>query len=139
MSRQNREMRSLLGMNEFLFDIAVLEYKLVQARRSSESYAVVTGGLWAIESEMAKLIREAVYDFNKLVIAKAPRKLFIGSIVSDVPGYLEALAQVAVYGDEQIYLALIPHPEEWDEAPAVKVLFWTWRSGQWHEECAAPI
>lgn len=139
MSKHNCEKRPLLGMNEFLFDIAVLEYRSVQARGSGEAYAVVTGGLWVVESEMAKLRREAIYDFNKLVLAKAPRKLFIGPIVSDVPGYLEALAQVAASCDEQLSLALIPHPQEWDEAPIVRVLFWTWRSGRWHDECATSI
>jgi hypothetical protein len=131
MSRHNEGHRERFGMNELLFDISVFQYDTVGSGSSDKELSFVTKGLWIVESEMAKNKREALYDFNKLVLGKAEKKLFVGPRVHDEDDYLRVLGKAAGNCDGEVYVALIPHPDKWPVAPADSVKMWVWRSGSW--------
>jgi hypothetical protein len=132
MSKHNDGHRERFGMNELLFDISVFQYDTVGSGSSDKELSFVTKSLWIVESEMAKNKREALYDFNKLVLGKAEKKLFVGPRVDDreEDDYLRVLGKAARNCEGELYVALIPHPDEWP-APAARVKVWTWRLVRW--------
>ncbi len=131
LSKHHDDHRHRFGVNELLFDVAVVEYDTVNSGASGKELAVITKGLWAVESEMAKDKREAMYDFNKLVLAESENKLFVGPRVADEADYLRVLGACARHCNGRVYVALIPHPEKWLESGAADVVAWEWEAGEW--------
>jgi len=123
--------RDRFGMNELLFDVAVVGDKTVDSGASGKNLSIVTKGIWAVESELAKDKREALYDFNKLVLGASDRKLFVGPRVKDEQDYLRVLGEAARHCSGEIFVALIPHPEEWPDRGSESVVAWEWKSGEW--------
>ena len=82
---------------------------------------------------MARLKKEAMNDFNKLVLGKAENLLFIGPRVSDgeLEDYLQVLAAPAKHCKGNLYLAMIPHPDEWDDQVEWGIKMWKWESSSW--------
>ncbi len=78
----------------------------------------VTRSLWAVESEMAHDTREALHDFNKLVLAASSNKLFVGPKVANADAYLNSLLLPARCCSGSIFVALVPHPGTWDNCEA---------------------
>jgi hypothetical protein len=75
------KVRAQFGMQELLFDVVVFEKGEVVAT-GGELLCFVRKGLWIVESELARNSRQALYDFNKLVLGNATNKLFVGPQVS---------------------------------------------------------
>lgn len=123
--------RSKFGMNELLFDIAVLEYETVSSGTSGKELFFVTRGLWIVESEMANNKRQALFDFNKLVIGDAENKLFIGPRLSDEQDYLRVLGMAANHCSGKIFVALIPHPRDWPVKGVDSVVAWKRDNSSW--------
>lgn len=121
--------REKFGLNELLFDILVCETEEVQSALGNETLTFVSKALWEIESEFARNSREAVYDFNKLVLGSSENKLFVGPQLPDEKGFLEPLAELAKRCNANIYVALVQHPGDWKkDEPSVHC----WKfNGEW--------
>ena len=131
MTKHDGQYRHLFGMNELLFDVALVSYDVVSSGSSGKDLAFVTKGLWIVESEMARNKREALFDFNKLVLGQADNKLFVGPHVHDEGDYLRVLARAASACSGSLYVVLIPHPDEWPVIAADSVGVWAWRESTW--------
>jgi hypothetical protein len=108
--------RDTFGLNEMLYDVSICETDECIAP-SGKKLRYITKAIWQVESEFAADTREAVKDFNKLVLGSADCKLFIGPHISDSKraGYLKALLPVACCCEpSRVYLAMVPHPGKWD-------------------------
>lgn len=131
-SNSLRQLRTQFGMQELLFDIAVFE-KGETTASGGEILSFVRKGLWIVESELAKDSRQALYDFNKLVLGNAANKLFVGPQVapSERGGYLKVLKAAAVGCEGRLYMALIPHPEAWTNDDKRRPELLAWGDGDW--------
>lgn len=109
------------GMYELLFDILVCHTKTIT--NQNKEFTIVTDSIWAVESELAKNTREAIFDFNKLVLGSSKYKLFIGP-KNKKEGYLNSLSDLAKICGSNTFIALVPHPEEWNKNGENKVDFW---------------
>jgi hypothetical protein len=105
--------REEFGLNELLFDVLVCDTSSVHSARDSVSLTFVTRALWAVESEFARDTRQAIFDFNKLVLAAADSKLFVGPLVRDETAFLAPLLAPAARCSGDVFAALVPHPSEW--------------------------
>ena len=131
MTKHDGQYRHLFGMNELLFDVALVSYDVVSSGSSGKDLAFVTKGLWIVESEMARNKREALFDFNKLILGHAENKLFVGPHVHDEADYLRVLARAAVSCSGTLYVTLIPHPDEWPVSREDPIDVWRWQEGAW--------
>ena len=127
------------GMNELLFDVAVLQYSIADSGKSKKKLLYVTKALWLVESELAPNKRQAIYDFNKLVIGRSENLLFVGPTLKserDHDDYLRVLASAAVHCEGKLFLALIPRPSDWELEGTESVVSWRWAgdSKEWVEE-----
>jgi hypothetical protein len=120
-----------LGLNELLFDVAVCGTGVTPSAVAGRNLTYLTGSLWAVESEFARDSRKAVFDFNKLVLSAADQKLFVGPAVADQESFLAALGPVADCCTGSVFVALVPHPDEWDASPHVTCRVWTRAGGKW--------
>ena len=131
MTKHDGQYRHLFGMNELLFDVALVSYDIVDSGNSGKDLAFVTRGLWIVESEMAKDKRQALFDFNKLILGQADNKLFVGPNVHDDADYLRVLGRAASNCSGSLYVALIPHPDQWPVSTEDPVGVWAWREHTW--------
>ena len=103
------------GVNELLYDILVCRAETVMSAKQKKELRYFTECVWQIESELQRNSKQAILDFNKLVVGSAKNKLFIGPVVNDPDAYINVLLPAAKACDGDIYVALIPHPEEWSD------------------------
>ena len=109
--KSSSKARGQFGLNELLFDVCIFRAGKTQAARGKQ-LSYVAEPLWAIESELARDSGQAIKDFNKLVLASAPNKLFVGP--ADVSkAYLDALLAPANACSGSVWVALVPHPDGW--------------------------
>jgi hypothetical protein len=128
LSKDFGETRTEFGLNELLYDILVCETSHVASVIEKETLTYITKAIWEIESEFARNSREAIYDFNKLVLGSSENKLFIGPQVSDEEGFLKPLNEVAKQCKSNTYVALLPHPSEW-KSKSLDVHCWSFNNG----------
>lgn len=129
-SRDCDKHRSDFGLNELLYDVLVCDTKKIQSATDRAQLTHVTEGLWAIESEMARDTRKAVYDFNKLVLAASKYLLFVGPQIADERSFLARLLQPAGFCHGTVFVALIPHPAVWN-SPPLTVQLWKLVGEHW--------
>ena len=132
LSKHCADNRSEFGLNELLYDILVCEVGTVPAVGGAAQLAFVARALWQIESEFAADTREALFDFNKLVLGAAPLKLFIGPQTSDDEAFLRTLLPAANACAGDVYAALVPHPADWLNKP-LSVRTWLASKKSWVE------
>jgi hypothetical protein len=123
--------RHQLGLNELLFDVTVCGTGVTPSAVAGRNLTHLTGSLWAVESEFARDSRKAVFDFNKLVLSAADQKLFVGPTVDDEESFLAVLGPVADCCTGSVFVALIPHPEEWGAAGHLACRVWTRAGNKW--------
>ncbi|MGD0089179.1 MAG: hypothetical protein ABSE73_04605 [Planctomycetota bacterium] len=135
-SKHDDTNRDDFGLNELLFDIAVCEVGKMRAAKATAQLVYVKRAVWQVESEFAKDSRAAVLDFSKLVLGCAPNKLFVAPLTHDTVAFRDALLPVAGCCSGRVFLAVLPHPENWEESRAPEV--YCRSDGQWvpcGEEC----
>jgi hypothetical protein len=106
--------RSEFGLNELLHDITVCRVAQVPSCAQGRHLSYVSAPIWQVESELAKDSRQALFDFNKLVLGAALLKLFVGPAVADADAFIDVLRPAAACCTGQVFVALIPHPAVWD-------------------------
>jgi hypothetical protein len=131
LSKHDDSNRSRFGLNELLFDVLVCRTAHTPSASGNEDLTYVTGGLWAIESELARDSRQALFDFNKLVLCSCENALFIGPQVADQDAFLRPLGAAASCCSANVYLILIPHPSDWDEKAALIARSFIWKGDRW--------
>ncbi len=117
-SKYDSSNRKDFGLNELLFDVVVCRVAQVPALRAKKELHYVTEAMWQVESEFARDSRQALIDFNKLVLGSAHNKLFIGSQMRDNAKLIKVLAPIAKRCSGNVYVSLIPHPAKWKDATA---------------------
>ena len=123
--------RSRFGLNELLYDVLVCETANIMSATNQEDLTYVTKGIWAIESEFDRDSREALYDFNKLVLSSTENVLFIGPVVADKEGYLGVLSGAAERCLSNTYAVLVPHPSDWTEGATLQAEGFQWQDSAW--------
>lgn len=103
-------------INEFLYDILVCKASYVESARQHKQLKYLTEAIWMVESEFAKDTRQAILDFSKLIIGSAQNKLFVGPQIYDNESYLATIGKIAKDCQGNLYIALIPHPDEWERS-----------------------
>ena len=119
------------GLNELMYDVAVCETKQVPSATGRFELTYVSSLVVAIESEMATNSREALYDFSKLVMGTARTNLFVGPQVADEIPYLDTLGPAADCCSGETFVALVPHPSQWQRDGKTEVRLWFRRPGKW--------
>ena len=109
------EHRAEFKVNELLYDIAVCRVGTTPSAQKETPLTYIQEALWVVESEMARDSREAIIDFSKLVMGSAQNKLFIGPKVNNQGNFNKVLLAPAGNCSGTVYLAIIPHPEDWDK------------------------
>ena len=84
LSRKRPSNKEEFSVNELLYDITVCTIGKTPAKRRGFYLTFITGAIWEIESELEDGdYREALTDFNKLVLGDSENKLFNGTTKSD--------------------------------------------------------
>jgi hypothetical protein len=129
------ENRPEFGLNELLYDVLVCDTAKTTSVQGNRELSFVKKAIWQIESEFHKTnVRQLIWDFNKLVIGSGENKLFICSQRSSDKQeqlFLKTLNPLAACCSGNVYIAFVPHPENWNgNAPyAVKCL--KYDNGHW--------
>ncbi|MFC1873423.1 hypothetical protein ACFLW3_01240 [Chloroflexota bacterium] len=107
--------RKDFGLNELLHDILVCKVGVVESSLHEKKLSFIKEVLWQIESEFSHNTRSSLIDFNKLVLGSAKNKLFIVSQVKKGTenSFLEVLKPAAGYCTGDVYVGMIPHPNDW--------------------------
>lgn len=113
-TKHDERNRSDFGMNELLYDVTICRTAIVASAASDKCLHYVAAPIWHVESEFAKDSRQALFDFNKLVLGAAPLNLFVGPIVYDPQSFIGVLRAPAACCTGKVFVALIPHPSDWD-------------------------
>lgn len=121
-SKHYSKNRKKFGLNELLYDILVCEIASIQSPNNKE-LSYITKSIWQVESEFAKNTREAIYDFNKLVIGSSENKLFIGPIVNNINSFLNIFIDIAEKCNSQTYVALVSPPSDWNNNDLIIMVF----------------
>jgi hypothetical protein len=67
------------------------------------------------------------------VLASSDNLLFIGPQVSDEAAFIKALLRPASFCRGEVYVGLVPHPDQWDLAePSVRI--WHFVANNWVQE-----
>src|SRR2546423_7078180 len=129
-SKDCSDHRLEFGLDELPYDILVCEVATTPAAQQSKALPYVSRALWQIESEFAADTREALFDFNKLVLGSASHKLFIGPRVADESAFLREFHSASLCCSGEVYAALVSHPYYWRERP-LEVTYWRSGAREW--------
>ena len=111
------------GLAELSFDISVCKVAKIKSAEFESELEYVAEPVWQIETSFSNDTKDAVSDFNKLVLGGATNRLLVGPIVHS-PGYLRTLA-VPAKGCKgaEVWLAMVPHPSRWPTSSEAIRLF----------------
>jgi len=122
------------GTEELLFDIQVCRVGITEtADRKKDELHYIQGAVWQIETDFSQELLSAMQAWNRLVTGGAENKLFIGAQPSTGRDtYINTLKAPASACHGAVYLALIPHPAEWDEGDH-EITVWQFEANDWTE------
>lgn len=132
-SATNRDNTDHFGTEQLLYDIQVCRVGITTtADKKKDELHYIQASLWQIETDFSREIHQAMYAFNRLVTGQGENKLFIGAhLKTGRNTYINTLRASAAACSGNVYLALIPHPEDWDDDSMVDV--WQFTDGDWTE------
>jgi hypothetical protein len=136
-SKHCPDSRREFHLNELLYDVCVCRVEAVPSAVHKRELIYIKEPLWLIESEFAKDSRQALIDFNKLVLGSSQNKLFVGPQVKDNESFIEVLVPPASACTGNVFLALLPHPALWDSGHGEGPLFWRFTNGAWLAEASS--
>lgn len=102
-------------LRELLFDFLIARADKVETDDDLTYAWYITEPIWAIESEFDRLERKGMWDFAKLPVTCAPNRLFIGP-PRDRDGrktFVGAGRACLTTGAKNVYIAAVPHPDDW--------------------------
>ena len=114
-TKHDERNRAEFGMNELLYDVTVCRTSTVKSARHGKMLHYVASPIWHVESELARSSRQALFDFNKLVLGAASLNLFVGPYVHEPSKFVDVLRVPAGCCAGRVFVALIPHPGSWEE------------------------
>lgn len=122
------------GTNHLLYDIAVCRAAAGEtAERKSQAFFYIAEALWQIEVDFSREWRSALHAVNRLNCGAAAGKLLIAtSQTASQTRLLSTLRTPARACPGNLYLALIPHPAEWDDADSAPQV-WRMAEDAWAE------
>jgi hypothetical protein len=131
-SAYNRGNADHFGTEQLLYDIQVCRVGLTTtADKKKKELHYIQAALWQIETDFSREIHQAVYAFNRLVTGNGENKLFIGAqLKTGRDTYINTLKASAAACMGNVYLALIPHPEDWDDSDH-PIDVWQFTDGDW--------
>ena len=112
-TKHDERNRAEFGMNELLYDVTVCRTGRVKSARHGKALQYVASPIWHVESEFARSSRQALFDFNKVVLGAAPYNLFVGPYVHEPSKFVDVLRVPAACCAGRVFVALIPHPHSW--------------------------
>lgn len=117
---QSGRPNSEFGMKELLYDILVCDTESMSGvKHQNIDISLIKKCLWAIESEFSNSTREMIKDFNKLILSSCESKLFVGRTSQNYNNnFFDIFEKAASYGTGTFYIALIPHPNDWEQYDA---------------------
>lgn len=121
-----------LGAEHRLYDIQVCRIETSQtADRKKEPFHYIAASIWQIEIDFSRDLRRALSAFNRLIGGAAENKLIIAAqLQSGRDAFIHTLKAPAAACGGKVWLALIPHPENWDDdAHALDI--WRFAAGDW--------
>lgn len=129
----NRDNVEDYGADQLLNDIQVCRIsKTTTADKKKEEILYVHASLWQVEIDLSRDLPHAVYAFNRLVIGNSENKLFVGAQMVSHETYINTLIAPAQACSGRVHLALIPHPEDWDDDEH-PINVWQLVDGKWEE------
>ncbi len=101
--------------------------------RRAEEFVYIAATLWQIEVDFSQDWRPALYAINRLNAGAAASKALIAAAPkSGRTAFLDTLKTPFAAGGGTCYLALLPHPTEWEETDAEPQV-WRLVDGEWEE------
>ena len=128
--KQNPDNKREFKLNELLHDVVVARCQFTASPKHKVQIPYVEETLWQIESELAPNAREAILDFNKLVLGSARNKLFVGPLTKDEASFRSSLLAPARKCVGNVYAAFIPQPKHWYERNP-EVHLWKYNNLNW--------
>ncbi len=131
-SAYGRGNRDDFGTEHLLYDIQVCRISSSHtADRKRESFYYIAAALWQIEIDFSRDLRRAIFAINRLTGGAAENKLIIAAQPeSGRKTFINTLkAPVAACSGER-WLALIPHPQDWDD-DRQPLDIWQFDRGDW--------
>jgi len=122
------------GTEQLLYDIQVCRVGITTtADKKKEEIHYIQASLWQIETDFSREIHQAVYAFNRLVTGNGEQKLFIGAqLKTGRDTFIGTLKASAAACTGTVHLALIPHPDDWDDDDH-SIDVWQFTDGEWVE------
>ena len=113
--KSNYANRKDFGLNELLQDVLICRVGEVESSLHKKKLCFIKEVIWQVESEFAHNTKSSLIDFNKLVLGSAENKLFIASHVKKgmENSFLKVLQPAASYCIGDVYVGMIPHPNNW--------------------------
>ena len=120
------------GTNHLLYDIAVCRIGTGKtAERKAEDFLYIAEAIWQIEVDFSRDWRTAIHAINRLNCGAAANKLLISSILArGNERLLHTLGRPASARSGTMYLALVPHPADWDDVDSAPRV-WQMVEGDW--------
>ena len=122
------------GTEQLLHDICVCRIGSGEtAERKPNDFLYIEKALWQIEVDFSREWRRALHAINRLNCGSAANKLLIVSqLDSGGEIFVNTLKAPGAVSDGVLYLALIPHPKDWDEIDSAPNV-WRMADGDWVE------
>jgi len=120
------------GSEQLLYDIQVCRVGITTtADKKKDELHYIQASLWQIETDFSREIHQAIYAFNRLVTGNSENKLFIGAqLKTGRDTFINTLKGSASACTGTVHLALIPHPEDWDDTDQ-EIDVWQFTDGDW--------
>lgn len=131
-SAYGRGRQNGLGAEHRLYDIQVCRIETSQtADRKKEPFYYIAASLWQIEIDFSRDLRRTLAALNRLIGGAAENKLIIAAqLQSGRDAFIHTLKTPAAACGGKVWLALIPHPENWDDS-AHALDIWRFAEGDW--------
>ncbi len=127
----SHDWRTIFGADDLPADICVCRMdKAETGRRQPQTFQFVAEALWFAAIDFTREKAGALRAVNRLNIGAAPNKLLIlAHPQRGEAALLDMLKQP--FAGETHFLALLPHPTEWDDTQAAPAV-WQLQADEWH-------
>lgn len=125
------ENRKAFKINELLYDISVVQIETIESASKKTELEYISSCEWLVESEFHRSnSRESIIDLSKLFMGNSTHKLLVLPKSTTIATWvIDELVNIFPLGEDQYYLALVPHPNDWyptedmpEDMPEVYVL-----------------